>query len=209
MTEVQADWSDIIVGDFTDPEKFRQRLNAGADPLGELWTFDTPLHVAAQEGSPQVVFELASRARDLDAFCQGRSALWNAVYHRRDDNALVLAELGADPWRPMMDGWSPGRLSLAGSRDLFEVPRDQALTDQERAMADAGRELAEVFSGFAYGLTGRAVWRRSVERSFKGAPVIPRPVPFDLHNQPAPPPTIRGEGSKTEGRLSHPIDYSQ
>lgn len=107
--------------------------------------------MAAQEGSPQVVFELASRARDLDAFCKGRSALWNAVYHHRDDNALVLAELGADPWRPMMDGWSPGRLSLAGSLgDLFEIPEDQALTVQERAMADAGPELAEVFSGISY-----------------------------------------------------------
>jgi hypothetical protein len=151
MTEGQAGWSGIVHGDFTDPEKFVQRLEAGADPSGELWTFDTPLHVAAQKGSPQVVFELASRARDLDAFCEGRSALWNAVYHHREDNALVLAELGADPWRPMMEGWSPGRLSLAGSLgDLFEVSEDQALTDQERAMADAGPELAEVFSGISY-----------------------------------------------------------
>lgn len=151
MTDGQADWSGIVYGDFTDPKKFRQRLEAGADPLGELWTFDTPLHAAAQKGSPQVVFELASRARDLDAFCQGRSALWNAVYHQREDNASVLAELGADPWRPMMDGWSPGRLSLAGPLGaLFEASEDQTLTDQERAMADAGPELAEVFSGISY-----------------------------------------------------------
>ncbi|WP_412515303.1 ankyrin repeat domain-containing protein [Actinomadura madurae] len=151
MAGGQADWSGIVHGDFTDPEKVLLRLEAGADPLGELWMFDTPLHMAAREGSPQVVFELASRARDLDAFCRGRSALWNAVYHHRDDNALVLAELGADPWRPMMDGWSPGRLSLGGSfGDLFEIPEDQALTDRERAMADAGPQLAEVFSGISY-----------------------------------------------------------
>ncbi|TDB94159.1 ankyrin repeat domain-containing protein [Actinomadura sp. 7K534] len=63
----------------------------------------------------------------------------------------VLAELGADPWRPMMDGWSPGRLSLAGSLgDLFEIPEGQTLTGHERAMADAGPELAEVFSGISY-----------------------------------------------------------
>ncbi|MFI0352556.1 hypothetical protein [Actinomadura sp. 9N407] len=80
MTEGGANWSGIIHGDFTHPERFRRRLDAGADPLGELWQFDTPLHVAAKEGSPQVVYELASRAGDLDALCDGRSALWNAVY---------------------------------------------------------------------------------------------------------------------------------
>lgn len=151
MAGGQADWSGIVYGDFTDLEKFRLRLNAGADPVGELWQFETPLHVAARVGAPEVVFELASRARDVDALCQGRSALWNAVYHHRDDNALVLVELGADLWRPMMDGWSSGRLSLAGSLDdLFEVPEGQVLTEEERAMAEAGPELAEVFSGISY-----------------------------------------------------------
>lgn len=98
-----------------------------------------------------MVFELASRARDIDALCEGRSALWNAVYHHRRDIALVLVEAGADLWRPMMDGWSPGRLSLAGPLDdLFEAPEGQVLTEQERAMAEAGPELAEVLSEIAY-----------------------------------------------------------
>lgn len=151
MTGAQADWSGIVYGDFADLEKFRQRLDAGADPCGELWQYETPLHVAAQEGSPEVVFELASRAREVDALCQGRSALWNAVYHHRDDNVAVLMEQGADPWLPMMDGWSPGRLGSAGPLcELFEAPGGQALTEEERTMAAAGPELAEVFSDIPY-----------------------------------------------------------
>lgn len=48
---------------------------------------------------------------------------WVAVYHRRPDDARVLDASGADPWRPMMAGWSPGRLSLAGpDAGLFPVP---------------------------------------------------------------------------------------
>lgn len=62
MTGAQADWSGIVHGDFADLEKFRRRLDAGADPCGELWQYETPLHMAAQEGSPEVVFELASFA---------------------------------------------------------------------------------------------------------------------------------------------------
>ncbi|TDD87674.1 ankyrin repeat domain-containing protein [Actinomadura darangshiensis] len=146
-----AGWAGIGHGDFADLAAFRRRLEGGADPLAELWGYSTPLHAAAQEGSPGLVRELAARAGDVDALCQGRSALWNAVYHHRDDNALVLAELGADPWRSMMNGWSPGRLSLAGPfEELFEVPDGQKLTEEEEALADSGADLAEVFSEIVY-----------------------------------------------------------
>ncbi|NDU71834.1 ankyrin repeat domain-containing protein [Actinomadura sp. DSM 109109] len=151
MTGGQSDWSGIVHGCFSDVEMVRRRLDAGADPLGELWGFETPLHRAAQDGSPEVVFELASRARDVDALLRGRSALWNAVYHDRDDNARVLLDLGADPWRPMMDGWSPGRLGAAGVLGgLFEVPAGQGPTVGERESVAAGLELAEVFSGVVH-----------------------------------------------------------
>ncbi|MGI5171700.1 ankyrin repeat domain-containing protein [Spirillospora sp. CA-253888] len=151
MTEGRADWSGIVRGDYADVAKFRQRLEAGADPLDEMRGLEPPLHVAAKAGSPQVLYELASHADDIDTLCDGRSALWNAVCHRRDDNVLVLLERGADPWRPMMEGWSPGRLGLAGSfDDLFEPPEGQGLTGREQAMADAGPELAEVFSTVPY-----------------------------------------------------------
>ncbi|GAB3979661.1 hypothetical protein GCM10029978_075630 [Actinoallomurus acanthiterrae] len=108
------------------------------------------LHVAAERGSPEVVAELAGRVADIDAEDQGHSALWAAVYHGRPDNARVLAAAGADPWRPMMAGWSPGRLSLAGpTPDLFPVPADEvALSDDEAALAATAPRLAEIFDGF-------------------------------------------------------------
>jgi hypothetical protein len=53
-----------------------------------------------------------------------RTALWRAVFENRPDHARAPVEAGADPWRPMMAGWSPGRLSLAGAHpDLFSPHR--------------------------------------------------------------------------------------
>ncbi|MEU6791163.1 hypothetical protein ABZ907_05670 [Nonomuraea wenchangensis] len=45
-----------------------------------------------------------------------------AVFEGRVDNARVLLTAGADPWRPMMDGWSPGRLSLASPTPTSSPP---------------------------------------------------------------------------------------
>src|SRR3954471_4920566 len=123
----ESGWSGVVHGDWSDLAKIRAFLDAGADPDGEVWGYRRPLHVAAEEGSPQVVAELAGRVADVDAEHQGRSALWTAVYHGRPDNARVLVAAGADPWRPMMAGWSPGRLSLAGpTPDLSTVPDGEA-----------------------------------------------------------------------------------
>jgi hypothetical protein len=86
----------------------------------------------AESGSPEVVTEIARRVENIEAEHDGRTALWIAVYANKPDNARALVAAGADPWRPMMAGWSPGRLSLAGPYpDLFTVPPDGAARPDE------------------------------------------------------------------------------
>ncbi|NUW37889.1 ankyrin repeat domain-containing protein [Nonomuraea sp. SMC257] len=89
---------------------------------------------------------------DVDAEFEGRSALWVAVYEERHDVARALVAAGADPWRPMMSGWSPGRLSLAGpDPDLFEWPagaRGPAeLSEDEAALVAEADRLTAVLGG--------------------------------------------------------------
>ncbi|MEV8590731.1 ankyrin repeat domain-containing protein [Streptomyces sp. NPDC051180] len=134
------------VGDWTDHDDIRRRLDRGADP--EAWSGGRPLHRAASFGSPAVVAELARRVTDVDARENGVTALWEAVVARRPDNARVLAAAGADPWRPSLGGWSPGRLSLAGPHpDLFAVPAGERLSAAERAAADEATRLVGVVGG--------------------------------------------------------------
>jgi hypothetical protein len=143
----ESGWSGVVHGDWDDLAKIRARLDAGADPDGQVWGHYRPLHVAAEEGSPEVVAELAGRVAGIDTEDQGRSALWAAVYFGRHENARVLVAAGADPWRPMMAGWSPGRLSLAGPvPDLFAVPDGVAgLSDEEVALTALAPQLNEIF----------------------------------------------------------------
>ncbi|MCX3058959.1 ankyrin repeat domain-containing protein [Streptomyces beihaiensis] len=128
--------------DWTDHEDIRRRLDAGADP--ERWSGGRPLHRAAVFGSPEAVTELAARVMDVDALQGGVTALWEAVTSRRPENARALAAAGAEPWRPSLGGWSPGRLSLAGpTPDLFTAPAGVGLTEVERRAAeDAARLIA-------------------------------------------------------------------
>ncbi|HEY1177539.1 MAG TPA: ankyrin repeat domain-containing protein [Phytomonospora sp.] len=96
------------------------------------------LHRAAESGSPADVARLAREVGDADTLADGRSALWIAVWARRDDNARALVEAGADPWLPMMGGWSPARLSLAGpTPELFGEAREALSADEEAAVAAA------------------------------------------------------------------------
>lgn len=94
-----AGWWIVGHDGWSDLDLIRDRLAAGADPNSGVRIFDKPLHVAAEQGSPEVVAELARRVDDVDAEHRGRTALWMAVFEGRADNARALLAAGADPWR--------------------------------------------------------------------------------------------------------------
>src|SRR5256885_10228870 len=119
----ESGWSRMPWRSWSDLAEVRTRLAAGADPNANLQGEGRPLHVAAERGSAEVVAELARLVDDVDAEHAGRTALRIAVHADKPDHARALSAAGADPWRPMMAGWSPGRLSLAGrTPDLFTIP---------------------------------------------------------------------------------------
>ncbi|WP_051900857.1 ankyrin repeat domain-containing protein [Streptomyces aureus] len=141
--------------DWTDADDIRRRLDDGADP--ESWSGGRPLHRAAAFGSPEAVAELARRVGDVDALENGVTALWEAVMSRKPENARALAAAGADPWRPLLGGWSPGRLSLAGpTPELFAAPQGVSLTLTERAAAQEADRLTAALGDFYYDGTGLA-----------------------------------------------------
>jgi hypothetical protein len=145
-----ANWSMISSSDWTDLDLIRARLDAGADPNSGVYHYERPLQIAAERGSPEVVTELARRVDDIDAEHDGRTALWTAVFANRPDNARALVTAGADPWRPMMGDWSPGRLSLAGpTPELFPVPPGQTglSTAEIEAVAESSRLVAALRTG--------------------------------------------------------------
>ena len=94
----------------------------------------------------------------VDAEHNGRTALWLAVFSGNVDNAKVLVAAGADPWRPMMAGWSPGRLSLASrTPDLFtdafagdNTSGIRILSPAEVAAVAEARRLIEVLADLDY-----------------------------------------------------------
>ncbi|MFG1681174.1 ankyrin repeat domain-containing protein [Nonomuraea sp. NPDC049269] len=151
-------WSGVGWDGWTDLDLIRARLDAGADPNSGVPLHVRPLHAAAEQGSPEVITELARRVDDVDAEHEGRTALWQAVFANRPDNARALVDAGADPWRPMMGGWSPGRLSLAGlTPDLFLVPPGQAgLSTAEIEAAAESRRLIAAFGTLYVEGTGLA-----------------------------------------------------
>ncbi|MEV4177930.1 ankyrin repeat domain-containing protein [Nonomuraea sp. NPDC049709] len=116
------------------------------------------LHTAAEEGSAEEVAELAGRVADVDAEEEGRTALWVAVYEGNHDHARALVAAGADPWRPMMSGWSPGRLSLAGPEPgLFELPAGtDGLTEGEAAAVAEAKRLTAALGSHYYDGVGLA-----------------------------------------------------
>ncbi|MGY0235421.1 hypothetical protein [Longispora urticae] len=136
---------------WTDLANLRAKLAAGADPEWIEYYRDRPLRMAAEYGTPDVVAELAGRVVDVDASDEDRSALWAAVHAGRHDNALALVAAGADPWRTVVAGWSPGRLNLAGARpDLFgPAPDGQRLTPAEVAAAAESLRLRPALAAAA------------------------------------------------------------
>jgi Ankyrin repeats (3 copies) len=164
----EAGWSGMDWNAWTDLALIRARLDAGADPNSGTDFYERPLHQAAEEGSPEVVAELARRVDDIDAEDEGRTALWLAVFNNRPDNARALVAAGADPWRPMMNGWSPGRLSLATpTPDLFTLPsREIGLSTTEAAAVSEARRLIAALGDFDYDGLGLACVDRSVVAGF-------------------------------------------
>jgi hypothetical protein len=142
MDERNGGWGNLGSGVFADVDLVRRLLAAGADP-NFVFQYEGPiLHRAAEYGSPVMVAVLAGRVRDIEAGFDGRTALWQAVFADRPDNARILLTAGANAWRSMMSGWSPGRLSLAGpTPELFTpVPEGIGLsTDEACAVAEAWR----------------------------------------------------------------------
>ncbi|WUH99635.1 ankyrin repeat domain-containing protein [Spirillospora sp. NBC_00431] len=131
-------WADV---NWRDLASVREALESGVDPDALVsGTLLRPLDLAMELGTPEVVAEVARRVRDVDAEHDGRTALWTAVFYNRPDNARALVEAGADPWRPTMAGWSPGRLSLAGPHpDLFSPSRAELSAAETAAVAEAPR----------------------------------------------------------------------
>ncbi|MGC4813345.1 hypothetical protein ACLQ29_22695 [Micromonospora sp. DT228] len=148
-------WDGVQLRDGGDEDEVRARLAAGADPCMPLG-LDTALHVAAERCSPAVVAAMAAAASDVDCLSDDQSPLWLAVHSRRHDNARVLAAAGADPWQPMMAGWSPGRLSLASREpDLFgAAPAGVELSPAEREAVELAGELGDRLQVDHYDGTG-------------------------------------------------------
>ncbi|GAA4447300.1 ankyrin repeat domain-containing protein [Phytohabitans houttuyneae] len=145
MTGGEGGWARMGYRSWGDLTQVRARLAAGADPEAELGSRWRPLHLAAEWGTAEVVAALIAAGADVEADHEGRSPLWIAVQAGQAGSARALAAAGADPWRPMMAGWSPGRLSLAGrTPDLFDRPPGApGLTDAERAAAAEGHRLVD------------------------------------------------------------------
>ncbi|MEU8550923.1 ankyrin repeat domain-containing protein [Streptomyces roseoverticillatus] len=78
----------------------------------------------------------------------GTPGLWQVLM---DDQLEFVGELlaaGADPWQPVLGGWSPGRLSLAGPvPGLFAMPEgEQGLCAVEHAAVLEAQRLRAVLA---------------------------------------------------------------
>lgn len=140
-------WAGMRFTDWSDLGEVQARLAAGADPDAELdHYYGPPLFMAVHHGSAEVVAELARRVRDVDREHDGRTALWTAVWANKGDQAAALVAAGADLWRPVFGGWSPGRLSrVTGNDGLFVMAPDApGLTETESTSVARAPSLINV-----------------------------------------------------------------
>ncbi|WP_026425212.1 ankyrin repeat domain-containing protein [Actinokineospora inagensis] len=149
MVENSA-WEQIGWADWGDLGKVRAVLAAGADPnAGGGWR-GSPLHMAAEDGSPEVVAELLRVVDDVDPLSAGVTPLWPALFARRFDNARFLVAAGADTDRHVMAGWTPNRI-MALARD--PLPRDVLSAAEVEAVVESRRLIAALGDlGYVEGL---------------------------------------------------------
>lgn len=108
-------------------------------------------YLIAAYGSAAELAELVAETDDVDREQSGRTALWQAVFGGRQDNVRVLLDAGADPHRPMMSGWTPARLSLAGPHPL---PGGPPLTAAESESVAVAGELLAALAPPSFGYEG-------------------------------------------------------
>ncbi|MEU5695925.1 ankyrin repeat domain-containing protein [Actinosynnema sp. NPDC020468] len=142
------EWPDAEWAGWEDAAELRALLDAGADAQWDAERGVPPLHVAVRYGSTEVVAELAARVPDVDVPHEGATPLWTAVFLGDTAMARALWRAGADPWREVFAGWSPGRLNLVGViPDLFgPAPPDVRLTYEEESAARAAPGLVSALA---------------------------------------------------------------
>ncbi|MER6999061.1 ankyrin repeat domain-containing protein [Streptomyces sp. NPDC000410] len=134
--------------DLTRVERWLSDGNVPDSYLGDPGDSDTPLHRAVRFGTPDAVAALVARAREVDLPDEfGHTPLWSAVAHGQADSVRALLAAGADPWRPGVDHWTPGRLALTTElAPLFEeLPGAVPLTAAERREQERADRLIAVF----------------------------------------------------------------
>ncbi len=78
---------------------------------------NTPLHVAAIVGSPELILLLLSRGADIQAVnAQSNTPLHEAIINGHDDAARLLMEKGADVNKPDVSGLAPLHLAALYNR---------------------------------------------------------------------------------------------
>jgi hypothetical protein len=161
------------------------------------------LHEAAMSGlSLRALEPLIRGSADVDAVWWGRTALWDAVMHRHHDIARRLAGAGADPWRPLIAGWSPGRLALAGPEPaLFgPPPPDARLTAAEQTEIARADDLIATAGDLATGEVSIACLSRVDSAEATGRL---RAVPIEV-----PDPADWAVDPWSQGLTEHEVEYT-
>lgn len=190
----QADWSGMRHRDWADPDLIRARLAGGApaDRPGDRHS-TSPLHSAAESGSPESVAALLSHGATVDARDgQGHTALWYAAASADEGRVRALVEAGADVWTPQDGPWSPGRLLLttALSPLVAGLPGAVPLDPAEVAAFAAADALVATFGArpvhtdglgvaFVRGLTEDELIRRLGADPAQCPPLPIEDAPFD------------------------------